>query len=105
MASRLAGGLLQLSKWASCKESKPYSVSIGRSTEFCGCNRDELDVLPQYTHHSVRQPCVSVSVSLFLMVVMLPGAWESSVLEVYVKNCGASSTENFKKAHFEMVSL
>jgi hypothetical protein len=33
---------------------------------------------------------------------MMPGAWTSSVSEVYIKKCGAASSENFKLAHFEM---
>ena len=33
---------------------------------------------------------------------MMPGAWTSSVSEVYIKKCGEASTENFKLTHFEM---
>jgi hypothetical protein len=42
---------------------------------------------------------VCVSVALLLKVVMLPGAGAPRNTEVYIKNCGTASTENFTLAH------
>ncbi len=38
-----------------------------------------------------------VSVAFLLKVVMLPGAWASSVSEVCIKNCGAARLRIFAK--------